>query len=160
MGNHQLQTPPRRLPYGAQLLDLPSNMKMGHQANKLPRWSQTPPPRFQFPPFPHHLQMLVSNSLGPAGQDAKSTKLPVSPGPSCSPYIKSPPRRSSSRDQTGHVAPGTPPPFTMQDFDFPTMGGASFESRNSGPPHVRTKTQAQHASVALSGRGVVVALSV
>ncbi len=34
----------RRLPHGAQSLDLPSNVKMGHQANKPPRWSQTLPP--------------------------------------------------------------------------------------------------------------------
>jgi hypothetical protein len=51
----------------------------------------------------------------------------------------------------GHVAPGIPPLFTMQDSDFPAMGGASLESRNSGPPRVRTKTWAQHAAAALSG---------
>jgi hypothetical protein len=95
--------------------------------------------------------MLVPNSLSPAGQDARSTKLPVSLGPSCSPYIQAPPRRLSSGDQTGHVAPGTPPPFTMQDSNFPVMGGASLELRNSGPPHVRTKTRAQHAAAASSG---------
>ncbi len=80
------------------------------------------------PTLPPHLQTLVPNSLGPAGQGARSTKLPGSPGPLCSPYIKSPPRRSRSRNQTGHVAPGTPPPFTMQDSDFPAMIGASLES--------------------------------
>jgi hypothetical protein len=42
----------------------------------------------------------------------------------------------------GHVAWDTPPPFTMQDFNFPAMGGTSFESHNSGPPRVRTKTWA------------------
>jgi hypothetical protein len=51
----------------------------------------------------------------------------------------------------GHVAPGTPPPFTMQDSNFPAMVGASLELRNSGPPRVRTKTRAQHVAVALSG---------
>jgi hypothetical protein len=51
----------------------------------------------------------------------------------------------------GHVAPGTPPPFTMQDSDFPVMVGASLESCNSGPLHIRTKTRAQHAAAALSG---------
>jgi hypothetical protein len=51
----------------------------------------------------------------------------------------------------GHVARGTPPPFTMQDFNFLAMGGASFESHNSGPLRVRTKTWAQHAAVASSG---------
>ncbi len=50
------------------------------------------------PTLPPHLQTLVTNSFGPAGQDARSTKLPVSPGPLCSPYIKSPPCRSRSRD--------------------------------------------------------------
>jgi hypothetical protein len=104
--------------------------------------------------LPPHLQMLVSNSLGPAGQDARSTKLLVSPGLLCSPYIKSPPLRSRNRDQTGHVALGTPPPFIMQDSNFPAMGGASLESRNSGPPRVRTKTWAQHAAAAsLGSRG-------
>jgi hypothetical protein len=33
----------------------------------------------------------------------------------------------------GHVAPGTPPPFTMQDSNFPAMVGASLESGNSCP---------------------------
>ncbi len=100
-----------------------------------------------------HLQSLVPNSLGPAGQDARSTKLPVSLGPSYSPYIESPPHRSRSGDQTGHVAPGTPPPFTMQDSIFLVMVEASLESRNSGPPHVRTKTCAQHAAAALREQG-------
>jgi hypothetical protein len=95
--------------------------------------------------------MLVPNSLGPAGQDAKSTKLPVSLGLLCSPYIKSPPHRLRSGDQTGHVALGTPPLFTMQDSNFLAMGGTSLELRNSGPPHVRTKTGAQHAAAASSG---------
>ncbi len=75
----------------------------------------------------------------------------MSPGLSCSTYIESPPRRSKSRDQTGHVAPGTPPLFTMQDSNFLAMGGTSLELRNSGPSHVRTKTQAQHAAAALLG---------
>jgi hypothetical protein len=101
------------------------------------------------PTLPPHLQMLGSNSLGPAGQDARSTKLLVSPGPSCSPYIKSPPCRLRSGDQTGHVVLGTPPPFTMQDSNFPAMGGASLELHNSGPLQVRTKTQSQHAAAAL-----------
>ncbi len=39
-----LQASPRRLPHIAQSLNPPSNVKMGHRANKLPRWSQTPPP--------------------------------------------------------------------------------------------------------------------
>jgi hypothetical protein len=42
----------RRLLHGTQLLDLPRNVKMGHRANKPPRWSQTPPPWLRFPPFP------------------------------------------------------------------------------------------------------------
>ncbi len=33
------------------------------------------------PTLPPHLQMLVPHYLGPAGQDARSTKLLVSPGP-------------------------------------------------------------------------------
>jgi hypothetical protein len=51
----------------------------------------------------------------------------------------------------GHVAPGTPPPFTMQDSNFPAMGGASLQLHNSGLPQVRTKTRAQHVAAALSG---------
>ncbi len=101
--------------------------------------------------LPPHLQTLVPNSLGPAGQDARRTKLPASLGPLCSPHIESPSHRSKSGDQMGHVAPGTPPPFTIQDSNFPVMEGASLESRNSGPPRVRTKTRAQHAAAALSG---------
>jgi hypothetical protein len=103
------------------------------------------------PTLPPHLQTLVSNSLSPAGQDARSTKLPESPGPSCSPYIESPPCRLRSGDQMGHVAPGTPPPFTKRDFNFPAMRGTSLESHNSGPSQVRTKTRAQHAAAALLG---------
>jgi hypothetical protein len=53
------------------------------------------------PTLPPHLQMLVSNSLGPAGQDARSTKQLVSPDSSCSPYIKSPPRRSRAEIRRG-----------------------------------------------------------
>jgi hypothetical protein len=37
------------------------------------------------PTLPPHLLTLVSNLLRSAGQDARSTKLPVSPGPSGSP---------------------------------------------------------------------------
>jgi hypothetical protein len=52
MGKHRLKASPKRLPHSNQSLDLPSNVKMGHWANKLPRWSRTPPPWFQFSPFP------------------------------------------------------------------------------------------------------------
>jgi hypothetical protein len=45
----------------------------------------------------------------------------------------------------GHVATGTSPPFTMLDFNFQAMGGASFELHNSGLPQVRKKMPAQHA---------------
>jgi hypothetical protein len=100
---------------------------------------------------PLTLADIESNSLGPAAQDARSTKLPMSPRPLCSPYLKSRPRRSRSGDQTGHLAPGILPPFTMLDSNFPAMGGASLEPRNSGPPQVRTKTRAQHAAAAPSG---------
>ncbi len=103
------------------------------------------------PTLPPHLQMLVPNSLGPVGQDARSTKLPESLGPLCSPYIESPPCRLRSGDQTGHVAPGTPPPFTMQDSNFLAMVGASLESHNICLLHIRTKTCAQHAAAASSG---------
>jgi hypothetical protein len=54
----------------------------------------------------------------------------------------------------GQVVMGTLPPFTMQDSNFLVMGGASLESRNSGPPCVRTKSRAQHAAVASSGSRV------
>jgi hypothetical protein len=50
----------------------------------------------------------------------------------------------------GHVAPGIPPTFTMQDSNFLAMVGASLEPCNSGPSCVRTKTCAQHAAAALS----------
>jgi hypothetical protein len=103
------------------------------------------------PTLPTHLQTLVSNSFGPMGQDARSTKEPVYPGPLCSSYIEYPPRRSRSRDQMGHLALGTLPPFTIQDSNFPAMGGASLESRNSRSLQVRTKMRAQHAAAALSG---------
>jgi hypothetical protein len=103
------------------------------------------------PNLPPYLQMLVSNSLGPAGQDARSTKLLESLGPSCSPYIESPPRRLRSREQTRHVVPGTPSPFILQDSNFLAIRGASLEPRNSIPLQVRTKTRAQHAAAALSG---------
>ncbi len=103
------------------------------------------------PTLPPHPQTLVPNSLGPAGQDARSTKLPVSPGPLHSPYIESPPCRMRSHDQTGHVVPGTPPPVTMQDSNFLVMGGVNLESCNSGPLRTRMKTRAQHVAAALSG---------
>ncbi len=106
---------------------------------------------FLIPSLPPHLQMLVSNFLGPVGQDARSTKLLGSPGPFCSPYIEFPPCRLRSGDQMGHVVPGTLPPFTMRDSNFPEIGGASLELHNSGPPQVRTKTRAQHAAAASSG---------
>jgi hypothetical protein len=51
----------------------------------------------------------------------------------------------------GHVAPGTLPLFTMQDSNFPAIGGASLESCNSGPPQVRTKMRVQHEAAASSG---------
>jgi hypothetical protein len=51
----------------------------------------------------------------------------------------------------GHVTPGTPPLFSMQDSIFLAMGGASLESRNSGSPLVMTKNWAQHAAAASSG---------
>jgi hypothetical protein len=55
----------------------------------------------------------------------------------------------------GHVAPGTPPPFTMQDSSFPVMVGVSLELRNSGLLHTRTRTCAQHAAAASFGsRGI------
>jgi hypothetical protein len=54
----------------------------------------------------------------------------------------------------GHVAPGTPPPFTMQDSNFLVMVGVSFELRNSDPLRTRTKTLAQHvAATLLESRG-------
>jgi hypothetical protein len=54
----------------------------------------------------------------------------------------------------GHVAPGTPPPSTMQDSNFPVMVGVSLELRNSGPLCTRTKTRTQHAAAAsLGSRG-------
>jgi hypothetical protein len=43
------------------------------------------------PTLPPHLSTSVSNLLGPASQDTRSTKLPVSSGPSGSPYINPPP---------------------------------------------------------------------
>jgi hypothetical protein len=43
------------------------------------------------PTLPPHLLSLVSHLSRPAGQDSRSAKLPVSPSPSGSPYIESPP---------------------------------------------------------------------
>jgi hypothetical protein len=54
------------------------------------------------PTLPPHLLRLVSNLLKPASQDARSTKLPVSPDPSGSPYIE-----SSPTDQEAVIRPGT-----------------------------------------------------
>ncbi len=95
---------------------------------------------------------MVSNSLSPVGQGARSTKLPVSLGPSGSPYIDSPPRRLRSGDHTGQLAPGTPPPFTMLDSNFLAMEGARLSLHDSRLLQVRTKTRAQHAAAALLGR--------
>jgi hypothetical protein len=54
----------------------------------------------------------------------------------------------------GHVLPGTPPLFTMQDSDLLLMVGASLELHNSGPLRIRTKTRAQHvAATSLGSRG-------
>jgi hypothetical protein len=74
----------------------------------------------------------------------------VSPGLS-SPHIESPPCRLRSGDQAGQLAPGTPPPFTMLESDFPAMKGARLSPRDSGLPQVRMKTQAQHAAAVTSG---------
>jgi hypothetical protein len=101
--------------------------------------------------LPPHLLSLVSNLFKPAGQDARSTKLPVSPAPFGSPYIESPPRRSRSSDQAGHLVPGSLPPFTMLDSDFLVMEGSSLAPRDPGLLQVRTKTRAQHAAVAAAG---------
>jgi hypothetical protein len=51
----------------------------------------------------------------------------------------------------GQVAPSTPPPFTMQDSNFPAMGIASLDSCNSVLPRVKVKAWAQHAAAASSG---------
>ncbi len=104
------------------------------------------------PTLPPHLHTLVSNSLGPEGQDTRSNKLPVSLRLLCSPYTKSPPRRMRSGDQMGHVAPGTPPPFTMQDSNFLAMRGATLESGQRLRPSMRQR----HCQ----GVGVVVVLNV
>ena len=103
------------------------------------------------PTLPSHLFTLVSSLLGLAGQDSRSTELLVSPGPSGSPYIESPPRRSRSKDQAGHVPPGSLSPFKMLDSNFPAVEGASLAPRNSGPLQVRTNTRAQHVAAASLG---------
>jgi hypothetical protein len=99
------------------------------------------------PTLPPFLLTLVPNLLKLAGQDARSTKLLVSPGPSGSPYIEPPPCRSRSSDQVGHLAPGSPPLFTVLDSDFPAMEGAFLVPRNPGLLQVRTKTRAQHGQL-------------
>jgi hypothetical protein len=48
------------------------------------------------PTLPLNSLSLVPHSSGLAGQDARSAKLPVSPSPSGSTYIKSPPCRPSA----------------------------------------------------------------
>ncbi len=86
-----------------------------------------------------------------AGWDGRSAKLHVSPSPSGSPFIKSPPCRSRSSDQVGHLVPGSLPPFTMSDLDFLVMEGASLAPRDPVVSLARTKTRAQHAAVVLAG---------
>jgi hypothetical protein len=98
------------------------------------------------PTLPPNLLTLVSNLLGPAGQDARRTKLPVSRGPSGSPYIEALPCRSRSGHQAGHLAPGTLHPFTMLDSNFLVMEGVSLAPCDSGLLQVRTKTWAEHAA--------------
>jgi hypothetical protein len=80
------------------------------------------------PTLPPHLLTLVSNLLVPAGQDARSTKLPVSSGPSSSPYIESPHRRLRNGDQTGHLVPGNPTSLHNAGLQFPGNGGCKFGS--------------------------------
>jgi hypothetical protein len=62
-----------------------------------------------------------------------------------------PPPRSRSGDQSGHLAPGSPPPFTMLETDSPAVEGASLAPRDIGPSWIRTKIRAQHVAAALSG---------
>jgi hypothetical protein len=77
------------------------------------------------PTLPPHLLSLVPHSSRLGGQDARSAKLPVSPSPSGSPYIKSPPHRLGSGGQDGYLEPCSLLPFKMLDPDFPAMEGAS-----------------------------------
>ncbi len=102
------------------------------------------------PMLTSHSLLLVSNLFKPVGQDARSTKLLVSPSPSGSPNIESPPSRLRSSNQAGHLAPGSPPSFTMLDSDFLAMKRASL-AHNPGLLQVRTKMRAQHAAVELVG---------
>ncbi len=67
------------------------------------------------PMLPLNLLSLIAHSSGLAGQDVRSAKLPVSPSPSGSPNIESPPHRPRSGDQVGHLALCSLPPFKMLD---------------------------------------------
>jgi hypothetical protein len=147
MGKRWLQAPPRKLLHGAQSLDLPSNVKMGHRANKLPRWSQTPPPWFQFPPFPS-ICRCWSPTL--SAQQAKMQGVPnywCLQARCALPTLQVEERRSDGTCGTRQTLLHSP----CRTLIFPVMVGASLELRNSGPLHIRMKTRAQHAAAALSG---------
>jgi hypothetical protein len=74
----------------------PQQRDGGAPSKHVTQMEPDPSSSVQIPTPPTHVLTLVSNLLGPEGQDARSTKLPVSPGPSGSPYMESPPRRSRS----------------------------------------------------------------
>jgi hypothetical protein len=101
------------------------------------------------PTLPPHLLSLVAHSSGWAGQDARSAKLPVSPPPSGSPYIKSPPSRPRSGGQDGYLVPCSLLPFKMLDLDFPAIEKASLSLQDPVVLQVRTKTRAQHAACSM-----------
>jgi hypothetical protein len=150
MGRSRLQAPTRRLPHGAQCCNLLSNVMGGHWGNVSPRWTGP----LLLGPDTHTPPSLANIGLQlfkPAVQDARSTKLPVSPGPSGSPYIKSPPHRSRSKDQAGQLALGSLPPFTMLDSDFPAMEGASLAPRNPGLLQVRTRNTCSACGSGIGG---------
>jgi hypothetical protein len=150
-GEASVQSPLQKAAARCPVAQSPQQRKDGAPGKRVAQVELDPSSLVPIPTLPLHLQTLVPNSLGSAGQDTRSTKLPESPGPSCSPYIKSSPCRLGSGDQMGHVAPGTPPCSQCRTLFF--------RQSNSGLP-VRTKTCAQHAAAVSPGSRVEGVLSV
>jgi hypothetical protein len=99
------------------------------------------------PTLPPHLLTLVPNLLEPAGQDARRTKLPVSPGPSCSPYIESPPAGQGAVIRLGIWR--WAPCLSSQCWTLISRQcRGKLAPRNPGQLQVRTKTWVQLVAVA------------
>jgi hypothetical protein len=88
--------PPQKAATRRQVVQSPQQHDGGALGKRAAQVDPDPSSSVPIPTLPPHLLTLVSNLLKPAGQNARSSKLPVSPGSSGSPYIKSPPRRLRS----------------------------------------------------------------